>query len=112
MRLRPDVTAAWLKSSLRPTSQLRGASQQIHFLSVAGGEHLDQQLVGGIARERIPRFENRFVDRAEARLELGDGLGSERCFLLIEQVLKQARRAQVIVLLDREGGESGRRRLS
>ena len=113
MRPRQDVQREWQRGKrvciLGPTRQLSRTAQQIHFLPVAGREHLDQHFISGITGERIPRLENRLVDRAQARLELGDGFRRERSFLLIEQILKHARGSEVVVLLDREGGESSRR---
>src|SRR6476619_5379818 len=76
----PPVSAA--------TSHLRGAAQQIDFLAVGAGQHFDERLVGGIARERVSRLEDRFVDGAQARLELCHGFRRQRRFLLIEHVLQ------------------------
>src|SRR5712671_5249274 len=93
---------------LGATRQLRGAPQQIHLLPVTRGEHFDEHLVRWVAGECIPRLQNRFVDGPQARLELRDGLGRERCFLLIEQILQHGSGSQVVVLLGRKSCETGR----
>src|SRR3954466_1145268 len=87
------------------TGHLGAAPQQIDFLAISARQHLDQRLVGGVARESVPRFQDRLVDGAEARLQLRDRLRRERCFLLIEHVLQDCDVAQIIVLFDCERGE-------
>src|SRR6185436_20759719 len=69
--------------SLRATSHLRRSPQQIHLLLVVRRQHFDQQLVRRIARQRVARLENGFVDGAQARLQLRDGLGRQHRLLLV-----------------------------
>src|SRR5213595_4196653 len=67
---------------LRTTRDLRRTAQQIDLLLVVRREHFDQQLVRWVARQSAARFQYRFIDRAQTRFELGDGLGCQRRFLL------------------------------
>src|SRR5256885_15368910 len=64
------ITIAILRSRLRrrrvartfpsaATSHLGAAPQQIDFLAISARQHLDQRLVGGVARESVPPFEDR-----------------------------------------------------
>src|SRR6266550_6290367 len=68
------AAATPVSAILAPTRHLRGPAKQIYFLPVGTGQHLDQHLVGGVTGQRVARFENCFVDRAQTRLELSDCL--------------------------------------
>src|SRR3954463_1019614 len=97
------------RKRLAATRHLRCAAQQIDLLSVVRREHLDQDLVRRVASESISRFENRFVDSAQTRLELSNRLRRQRRFLLVENVLQRSGGAQIVVLFNRERSEAGRR---
>src|SRR6266480_3118758 len=94
---------------LGATRHLRRPAQQVDLLLVVRRQHVDEQLVGWIARQRAACLLNRFVNGAQTRFQLSDSFGGERRLLLIEQVLQRARLPEIVVLLDCELVESSRR---